>query len=807
MQGTLDIKVRPLKFALLVDSGSASQVRDAIQLASSLWGGLYFPIVPMYKRTPASWRTNSIKVPLAKDVVQGYLDAFDPDILVQFANEVPDYIIESQVKIFKPDDVWPTERNQPAEDPALGIGVLGVLSDLYKKEFKYKSHDQLKMLVPSIPRKLGLFWASVYGEYMPHLVKAVDSHFGEALNIEHPLASPEAFEEMTGQGILFPRRISAWALDTHNRLRFGREACIYFMDASAVEDVVDYWNLRATGRNVLPLPKQFLNQKSFTTAVYDFLALARRAWPHDTETFDTASFIRSRNTTMEEMSAFTKTLSFGDSQSSDVQSCHFVLQHWYPRIWDEWARSKDGGVTDHYGVDSETIDLTSTSNLNIRHRPLIPNFGKSLLYRSGGICVNEFDLRIYGADEYLAEVYPKANGNRLVNVISSIADLRGDSRIGRHGLVKIVSDSMSVPWKILAAETLFFAWLSDHGWTAELSSPGILAKQIYKRLSGFPLFLANRSILTLLEHMNGGSINRNGTPTLGGKLGAERELSVGEVKSRLNGSKGVTFPYDNFVERGVFKLGWKTKCPHCQRSSWFELSSLRETLECSKCLTSFAAAGNIEKSGNGWYYRTAGPFSVPNYADGAFSVLLTLDALSSRMFSSMSSTAVPSFIACSPGKPDLEADLAMFWRTSSYGEQKEGLLFGECKTYGAFETNDFKRMQYLGVSFPGSILVFSTLRTSLSKKEIAALTKLAKAGRKHWKNDRPLNPILILTGNELLNSARPPYCWDESVRERLSNIHDLYTLSDATQQVYLNLPSLADDWREAWEKRNSRSTK
>jgi hypothetical protein len=71
MFGTVNIKVRPLKLALLVDPGSSTQVRDAIQLASSLWGGMLFPIIPVYKRMPTSWRENAIKAPLAKDVVQG----------------------------------------------------------------------------------------------------------------------------------------------------------------------------------------------------------------------------------------------------------------------------------------------------------------------------------------------------------------------------------------------------------------------------------------------------------------------------------------------------------------------------------------------------------------------------------------------------------------------------------------------------------------------------------------------------------------------------------------------------------------
>jgi len=304
--------------------------------------------------------------------------------------------------------------------------------------------------------------------------------------------------------------------------------------------------------------------------------------------------------------------------------------------------------------------------------------------------------------------------------------------------------------------------------------------------------------------MNGGSVNKDGTPMRGNRIGGERELPVGTVKNLLDGSKKSSFRYDYFIERGVFKLGWKTKCPNCQRSTWFALPTLRESMECPKCLTSFTAAGNIEQSGNGWYYRTAGPFSVPNYADGAFAVLLTLDALGDRMFSSLRTTSVPSFVATSPEKPNLEADLAMFWKDSLHGEDVEGLLFGECKTYGLFEVKDFKRMQYLANSFPGAILVFSTLRESLTKREITALTRLTKAGRKYWKSERPINPVLILTGNELLTAKRPPYCWEESMRKRFSHMHDLLSLCDATQQIYLRLPSWFEDWHRDSERRRVR---
>ena len=82
-------------------------------------------------------------------------------------------------------------------------------------------------------------------------------------------------------------------------------------------------------------------------------------------------------------------------------------------------------------------------------------------------------------------------------------------------------------------------------------------------------------------------------------------------------------------------------------------------------------------------------------------------------------------------------------------------------------------MRYLAQMFPGAILVFSMLRESLTKEEIAALTRLAKLGRKYWKSERPLNPVMILTGAELLTWKRPPLCWNEELQRRFHNVYSL----------------------------------
>ena len=163
MLGTVDIKLRPLRFAFLVDPGNAQQAREAIRLASTLWGGTYCPIVPLYKRMPKTWR-DSIKVPPATSVVLGNIDAFDPDVLVQLSAQMPAYLTDTKRRIITPQDVWRTLDDRVAWSPQWGIGVFELFDAMFKEFFKYKSKYPPRMLLPKLPAKMTFFWASVFGE-------------------------------------------------------------------------------------------------------------------------------------------------------------------------------------------------------------------------------------------------------------------------------------------------------------------------------------------------------------------------------------------------------------------------------------------------------------------------------------------------------------------------------------------------------------------------------------------------------------------------------------------------------------------
>ena len=237
-------------------------------------------------------------------------------------------------------------------------------------------------------------------------------------------------------------------------------------------------------------------------------------------------------------------------------------------------------------------------------------------------------------------------------------------------------------------------------------------------------------------------------------------MSVAALKDRVKSFGGRGDLYGYLLKKRILRLGLRMQCPHCTRHSWFPLDAVRDMFSCPRCLNAFPALDNLE--GSLWSYKTAGPFSVPNYADGAYAVLLTLQCFDDRKMTTMRITPVLSFTAEKDGAK-LEADFALFWQEAVFGERREGLAVGECKTYRKFEERDFKRMREIARRFQALSSSSARFAKSSPSSKSRRFGSIAKRGRKYWKSDRPINPVLILTGTELLSFSGAPHCWDDDL--------------------------------------------
>ncbi|MCK9544702.1 MAG: hypothetical protein M0R03_22010, partial [Novosphingobium sp.] len=465
MFGSVDIKTRPLKIAFLVDPNNVKQTREAIRLSSSLWGGSYFPILPLYKRMPSTWKEKPFKTPSAKSVILGYIDAFDPDIFVQFSKDIPKFIIDTGIKIIKPEEIWDVlDEGNRNLSPKYGLGIFELLGDIFEQNFKFKMKYPIEIIFPKFSKQYSLFWVSLFGEMPEKVISQLKKHYFEPLEIKTPIFKIENIKKIMSGKVLFPRRVTHHKINSYSRSGFRGNSYVYYLDATKVEDIIDFWNLRAMGKSVMPMPKQFQDNPYLKEIVTNFLKAQRRPWRHNPQVCDYASILQARNCNMDELQEYVKTLKIDKKPNDKSDDPFFCLQHTYPRIWNDWARDKDGAVPDDiYGDEENSIEIADTKELRLGFKSLLPKFAQKYGYHGEPRCVNEISYRFYGSDEYVAEVFPKSNGENFGRAIAGFASLRDDWRVGRNGLVKLVRDDFNESRDIPLSEKVFFAWMRDLG--------------------------------------------------------------------------------------------------------------------------------------------------------------------------------------------------------------------------------------------------------------------------------------------------------------------------------------------------------
>jgi hypothetical protein len=151
-------------------------------------------------------------------------------------------------------------------------------------------------------------------------------------------------------------------------------------------------------------------------------------------------------------------------------------------------------------------------------------------------------------------------------------------------------------------------------------------------------------------------------------------------------------------------------------------------------------------------------------------------------------------------KKSVEVDLMLQLRENRLTENKTELIFCECKTYKNFDQTDIDRMIFLGEQFKDSILVMSTLNEDLTSDEKRLISSLVNHFRKGYGN-RPINPVLVLTANELLpKDFLDPFDHFGEIHNAIRYNDYLGFLCEKSCEIYLKLKMWndikIDEWRE-----------
>lgn len=548
--------------------------------------------------------------------------------------------------------------------------------------------------------------------------------------------------------------------------------------------------MRAAGYYVVPIPIQVAKLEEVKTFSRTFIEDNYRPYLHNPDMFVRVTVQRSRTLSEDVVKAFCNSLQVPVGEKK--QEPKFSLQWWYPRIWDEWARENtQESVEMPYAHEVVLRIPEDEKRLELRsHDPKIKLFHE---YSGQPRFANDFSFRFYASKEPMAEVFPEGS-KELSSAIGRVGYRQW--RFSKSGPVFLASNEQDLIFMDLPrAESVMTEWLRELGWKASLSPSGRMASQLVKQIGGTwgLSWLAHKGVIELL-----GELEK--------EAGMPRQAVLGKLNKVVK-SDELHFDGERFlellIEASALKLGGKIQCPVCTRHNWYELDALKYQMRCRFCLSDFDAP--VHSPNNiVWTYRSHGPFAS-SVSQGSFSVLLVLKFLSGRGSIDHGVTPLFSYTA-KKDKQELEADLTCLYKPSTWKESRTHVVHAECKSFNGFERVDFERMKVLGREFLGSALIFATLKDELLPAEISSIKAMVLTQHRKRLRFQVYSPVMVLTGTELFSSGGAPECWRgkggayEKFEKNGHRWSDLNSVADATQQLYLGLPSWSE-WSEGERER------
>lgn len=771
ISGSLTSTLRPIRIAFVIPPWDRAAALQAMRISSFLWGGFLNPIIPFHRRLD---RHNPFfrGAKTTGEVFDGYLQAYDPDFVVRLGATKRAKVSLGRYHEIDGDEIL---SNIPKNgSPRYGVGLFEILDHLFNEEFRFLRRQPLPLEIPDVQNSL--LWTSIFGGLITDLQPDLNHRLDTFPDHKKVFCDKENYLEILRPGNLFLRRITSY--DLQFRPKGFRNDWIYLMDGSSVEDVVFYWNLRALGWQILPMPVTTKDNSGIESSVAKYIEDYHREQSVPSP-LNYTTLLKAPSIKEAEFPKFFKSLKSNWAEGNNTSK--LATQSWIPRLWNEWDQRQNGG--ERSGVTVKDIEVKLTTGKNRFYIPsLLPDFAEDYTSHGTPRCANELEPQIYGETGTYAEVIPEG-GESLAQAVSRYSS--HDLRCSANGLVYYPrypkwEHELEPP----LANAVFQAWFQERGWETALSDNGYIVKHVLKQFGGTwgTNWLTNEAVFKLLSQIATDN-------WIEGKAFRGLIHKTAKTVQFLDAARLTKW----LVDSNIVKLGLELTCPQCRQRSWFSISETDYEVECRQCLEVFRLPTETPEKIR-WAYRGNGAFMSRHGTQGGLAVILTL-----RLFSRPSADQVtPMFsFTAKKDREEMEIDLAIHTRRIRGGFPERNVLFAECKSYNEFQKEDIVRMEAFTQSFPGTAMVFATLRRDLTPAEVTMLTRLAKRILKQRSKGEAFSSLVLLTGNELFNTTEVWDTWKKlggrfaKYGQHPVHGNEIEALAEATQFLYLGFESRA----------------
>ena len=764
-------------------------MQRVFEMTTCLWGGVYNHIVPLFKTVPARYKQEYQKPISAKRMINGLVEAFQPDFLVEtrdgqcqkFGVDFPEKRTTSFPELISRDEQG---RSQ------IGVDLRCICHDMYEERFQFLQRHPPEVVIPVCKDKhYSLLFSAMFGSLPAG--SSIEKVYANALDGKPKEYEAAAYSEAFNPKMLFPLRVGQHKIDTR-RNNHSWQSYLYYMDEDSGWDLIEYWNYRALGWPIMPLPARLAPQlKTFCERV---IAENHRPFPPPSNVWHSTSLLCAKSQSIEELRAYAVTLKIPNHDHP------LMVDHRVPRIWEEWGRGAD------HAQPQTVIHAEKSANAYVIGSGLHVTFQPHEFAELDPYCSRY--LTTANVIEAIGASTPVIPWNR--NVAAKLTYNFGQEKtwISREGIVTFGGlYSSGEHFRMPNPINIFGALAEASGFQLSLSPAGRVCEQIissFGSLGATRSVLESKEVLKLLDRMAHEDLEveleEHGDVYEKRKKVKKSYALLAEVQrvlrlTKQNDAARAERVLGALTRCNVLRLGMALKCDSCLNSSWFSLDDIREKLHCPRCLTDFDFPTGAPPD-KAWAYRVIGPFATANYAFGAYCVAASLHFIEEKI--AHRSTMIPSFEMKKNGMSEFEPDFGAFVEPGAFSViTSPYLMLGECKSFNRFEEKDFERAKKAAELFPGAVLCFCTFNETLEPAEIKGLKKIVEAGREILDVGQSVNPVLILTGRELFGQFHfgefsELYGSDSQMARGMFMRSEVRDLCEFTQRLYLGLPSSHD---------------
>ena len=752
----MTVRYRPIRIGWCVRSYDLPALRESWRLSSTMWGGRYNPIIPVDD------------VAYARALVE----LFRIDLLWSVSSDAAvKSFIESFPHLSNPlfhDQLFVSHGNGTRS--AAILDIYHPICRFYEEYFKYNPNPGPEVVVYEWAEEdpLSDIWLATFGSVPSKEVTGTDY-----LGLLEKYLAAKRIE--IGPTDPWPVGSKArWTLSSLGRSGLQQHYSIinhwghpgfYIGSAGNFEDLVNYWNLRATDTHIVFFDPT--HAARFDDIRTEWLEVLRAHPKGRFESDNTIAIWAKDRNEHRDLSGFGELLrictvdtgvwnglnvkapyvyfSEGSSlatigTSSGKHSVSFQLPT-KPFSEEQWTHDQHLVISADLGIGlfgNERSTLTT---------PYVPE-------------LNEFYGRKCYFDWDKARVEPDGLG-----IISHAS--RSNLSLNALDVSLLVENIFQVV-----------------GLKATPSKPGLIASRLIHQMGGLPKCRPFKisGVRDLIENFGPDqSFTRSGAiQTIRAQNPATKEVRFSlyedifieerPIRSKLTPDAVLTY----LLKKNVFRAGLEFDCPGCRLEFWAALDDLSTELNCTYCGHRFNITPYLNHRGD-WRFRRSGLFGHNDNQEGAIPVVLTLQQLDTMFGSREMLYTTAMELRSDSGKiKKCETDFVVV--VPRHRDGRIQIAIGECKTRKSITQDDIENLKAVAAAFPvGRFDVFIILAklTDFTQDEINCAVAL---------NDKYHRRAILLTAREL----EPYHLYERTAKElNIDKIAVTFEdMANITHQVY-----------------------